>query len=382
MTFNFITPQNIIFETGSHKKIGDIVSGMGQRALLLHGNSLKNETKATIEESLNSSGIECIEHIALSGEPEVCNVDSVVETYIFNGCNFIIAIGGGSIIDTGKAASGIISNGGSLKDYLEGVGTGKRIIKAPVPFVAVPTTHGTGAEATKNAVISSKKELYKKSIRDDRLLPDKVIIDAQLMLTLPKQQTAYCSMDALTQLIEAYTSIKANPMTDALCLSGLKAAANGIYRAYDDGNDIIAREQMAYASLLSGICLANAGLGAVHGIAPALGITCGISHGESCALMLDHIMKINMPYSVNKYANIGRVLTGMDNYEDTYMANMAVKYVEDLKKHMGIPNNLKYLNIDEYDIDVILSRCSSNSMNANPVKLEKNILSKLIKSLI
>lgn len=382
MKFSFITPQNISFEQGAHKRMGALVSGMGHRALLLHGNSMKNEIRVAIEGSLNSSGIESIEHIVPSGEPEAGNVDDAAEKYIAGKCDFIIAIGGGSIIDTGKAASGIIPNGGELKDYLEGVGTGKRIINDPVPFVAVPTTHGTGAEATKNAVISSKTELYKKSIRDDRLLPDKVIIDAQLMLTLPKRHTAYCSMDALTQLIEAYTSIKANPMTDALCLSGLKAISNGIYGAYDNGEDVTAREQMAYASLLSGICLANAGLGAVHGVAPALGITCGISHGESCAIMLDHIMELNMPYSAKKYADIGRVLTGTDSNDDAYMANKAVKYVRDLKAHMGVPDDLRYLNIKVSDIDVILSRCSSNSMNANPVKIEKNTLSELIKDLI
>lgn len=382
MKFGIAVPKSIVFETGASNKIGQYLCGIGKKALLLHGKSLKNEKIKAVTESLNAYNIDCVCHVNPSCEPNSEMVDSVVETYINNACDFIIAVGGGSVIDTGKAASGIVSNGGKLKDYLEGVGIGKKIINDPVPFVALPTTHGTGAEATKNAVIGSTSEFYKKSIRDDRLLPNKVIIDAELMLSLPEKQTAYCSMDALTQLIEAYTSLKSNPVTDALCISGLQAFSKGIYKAYDNGDDIEAREQMAYASLLSGICLANAGLGAVHGIAPALGITYGISHGESCALLLDHVMRMNLPYVKKKYADIGRILTLSDNTDDECMANAAIKYVENLKKHMDIPCDLKHLKIKANDIDVLLNRCSSNSMNANPVKAEKETIAKLIKSIM
>lgn len=382
MKFKLAVPESIVFETGASNELGQYLHGMGKKALLLHGTSLSKTKTDAIIKSLNEYGIDCVCHVNPSHEPDTDMVDFVVENYINNACDFIIAIGGGSVIDTGKAASGIVTNGGKLKDYLEGVGIGRKIINVPVPFVAIPTTHGTGAEATKNAVIGSASEFYKKSIRDERLLPDKVIIDAELMLSLPKKQTAYCSMDALTQLIEAYTSVKSNIMTDALCISGLKTFSKGIYRAYDNGNDVEAREYMAYASLVSGICLANAGLGAVHGIAPALGITYGISHGESCALMLDHVMKLNLPYAVKKYADVGRILNSSDNADDEYMANTAVEYVKNLKNHMNIPCNLKHLNINENDIDVLLNRCSSNSMNANPVKLEKQILVRLIKSIM
>lgn len=382
MKFELAVPVSIVFETGASNELGRYLYGMGKKALLLHGRSLSNEKIRVVTDSLKAQGIDGVCHVNPSHEPDAFTVDAAVETYKNNDCDFIIAIGGGSVIDTGKAASGIITNGGKLKDYLEGVGTGRKIVNDPVPFVALPTTHGTGAEATKNAVIGSTSELYKKSIRDDRLLPNKVIIDAELMLSLPKKQTAYCSMDTLTQLIESYTSVKSNIMTDALCVSGLKALSKSIYRAYDDGNDVEAREQMAYASLISGICLANAGLGAVHGLAPALGITYGISHGESCALLLDHVMNMNLPYTVKKYADIGRILSFSDNDDDEQMANIAVQYVEKLKKHMNIPSDLKHLNISENDIDVLLSRCSANSMNANPVKPENRTIAELIKSII
>ena len=382
MNFSFMTASGIIFARGAHKKLGEYIKGMGNRALLVCGNSLKGEKMDSIVSSLADSGIECFCHIIPSHEPDTDTVDAVVNAFNENSCDVIISVGGGSVIDAGKAASGIATNGGCLRDYLEGVGIGKKIVNDPVHFVAIPTTHGTGAEVTKNAVISSSTELYKKSIRDDRLLPKKVVVDAELMTTLPKKSTAHCSMDALTQLIEAYTSAKANPITDALCISGIKAAADSIREAYDNGADVEAREKMAYASLMSGICLANAGLGAVHGIAPALGITCNISHGESCAIMLDHVMKVNLPYVTAKYAEIGRILTKSEYESDELAAQAAIEYVQDLKSHMQIPCDLKYLNINKDEIDVLLSRCSSNSMNANPVKLEKEQLKVLLLDLI
>ena len=382
MNFSFMTASGIVFARGAHKKLGEYIKGMGNRALLICGNSLKGEKMDAIAASLAENGIECFCHVIPSHEPDTDTVDAAVKAFNENSCDVIISVGGGSVIDAGKAASGIVTNGGCLRDYLEGVGIGKKIVNDPVPFVAIPTTHGTGAEATKNAVISSSTELYKKSIRDDRLLPKKVVVDAELMTTLPKKSTAHCSMDALTQLIEAYTSAKANPITDALCISGIKAAADSIQEAYDNGADVEAREKMAYASLMSGICLANAGLGAVHGIAPALGITCTISHGESCAIMLDHVMKANLPYVTAKYAEIGRILTKSEFESDEIAANAAIEYVKNLKAHMQIPCDLKYLSINKDEIDVLLSRCSSNSMNANPVKLEKEQLKELILGLI
>ncbi len=382
MKFTFMTAASLLIEQGVHKRLGEAVCGLGKKALVLHGGSLAKDMLDAMLISLESKDIGCVCKQNLPGEPEAEAVDEAVEAFIANGCDFIIAVGGGSVIDTGKAASGIATNGGKLKDYLEGVGIGKKITCDPVPFVAVPTTHGTGAEVTKNAVISSKSELYKKSIRDDRLLPKRVVIDAELMTGLPQKQTASCSMDALTQLIEAYTSVKSNPMTDALCLSGIQAAAESIYAAYDDGSNVQARECMAYASLLSGICLANAGLGAVHGIAPALGINCGISHGESCAVMLDHVMRVNLPYVTKKYADIGRILTAQSIEDDNVAAQAAIDYVARLKAHMGIPVDLKYLGIKPENVDALLLGCSSNSMNANPVKLDKTQLRELMMSLI
>ncbi len=362
--------------------MGKHVSSLGKNALILHSGSLGEDRIIAIKASLAEYGVDSVSFKSKSSEPSPDMVDAAAEAFLNSGCDMLIAVGGGSVVDTGKAVAGLVTNGGNLEDYLEGVGTGKKIVNDPVPFVAVPTTHGTGAEATKNAVISSPEKLYKKSFRDDRLMANKIIVDAELMTSLPKKQTASCSMDALTQLIEAYTCKKATPLTDALALSGLCAAAKSIYKVYDDGSDIEARENMAYASLLSGICLANAGLGAVHGFAPALGITYGIPHGESCALLLDHVMRYNAPCALDKYAKIGEILTGKQYSDKLCAANAGADFVSELKKHMGIPSGLKHLGIKESDIGDIISRLSTNSMGANPVKMDDDEAARFIRKLM
>lgn len=381
MNFGFLISPEIIFQRAAHADIGRYVSRFGKRVLLLHSHSLGEEHLRAMLRSLEKNGMTVFCHENASSEPSPEMVDAASDTARRNACELLIAVGGGSVIDTGKAVCGLLPNGGRLEDYLEGVGCGKKIINDPIPFIAVPTTHGTGAEATKNAVISSTEKIYKKSFRDDRLMADMIIIDAELMVSLPQKQTASCSMDALTQLIEAYTCKKATPLTDALCISGLEAAAQGIYEAYDNGESIFAREQMAYAALLSGICLANSGLGAVHGLAPALGITYNIPHGESCALLLDHVMRYNIPYATERYARIGEILTGK-RYDDAQTAAIAgAEYVTRLKKHMQVPQDIKHIGITETDIEDIISRRSTNSMGANPVLMSDEDIRNFIRSI-
>lgn len=381
MDFGFLISPEIIFRRSAHKDIGKYTAHLGKRALLLHSHSLKAEFLCAMLRSLEENGITAFCHENRSSEPSPEMVDAASEAIKEHDCELLIAVGGGSVIDTGKAACGLAANGGCLEDYLEGVGCGKKIINDPIPFVAVPTTHGTGAEATKNAVISSAEKLYKKSFRDNRLMARLIIVDAQLMTLLPRSQTAACSMDALTQLIEAYTCKKATPLTDALCVSGLEAAAKGIYEAYDNGDNVLAREQMAYAALLSGICLANAGLGAVHGLAPALGITYSIPHGESCALLLDHVMRYNIPYATQKYARIGEILNGRSYASAEAAARAGADYVSELKRHMGLYEDLKHLGITEEATESIKRRLSTNSMSANPVLMSDEDITKFIRSL-
>ena len=289
-----------------------------------------------------------------------------------------MGLGGGSAIDTAKAVAGLITNGGPVTDYLEGVGKGRVIEKPTIPFIAVPVTAGTGAEATKNAVISSLKYGYKKSFRDDRLMARVALVDPLLTLNVSKKQTAYSGMDAITQLIESYVSKKSNPVTDALAERGLKAAAVSIKKAYDDGQDISAREGMCFASLLSGICLANSGLGAAHGFAAGLGSIIGIPHGLACAVLLPYVMKANLLSSLEKYAILGRIMTQSDEPNDEAAALMGVEFIQSINDYMGIPRDFKDMNITAEQKVKIAEASFGSSMSGNPLEVTKETAFKFI----
>jgi alcohol dehydrogenase class IV len=246
-----------------------------------------------------------------------------------------------------------VTNGGRIKDYLEGVGSGKTIEKDTLPFIAVPTTAGTGSEVTKNAVISSSKEGFKKSIRSEKLIPNVALVDPRLSVFLPPKQTAYSGLDALTQLIEGYVTKKANPITDALAVYGLKKAADFLERAYKDGGDIKAREGMALASLLSGLVLANSGLGAVHGIGASLGVNCGISHGLACAILLPSVIEYNSKRLPDKYAHIGRIIAGNYTMEDKQAVQYLINWLDDLYGKLNISRSLSAHGVAKEKIEAI-----------------------------
>ncbi|MHB9027123.1 MAG: iron-containing alcohol dehydrogenase, partial [Armatimonadota bacterium] len=236
---------------------------------------------------LDAAGIAYVFLPPQTREPEPEDVDAATDIARRQGVGAILAIGGGSVIDLGKAVAALAPQApdAGVRAYLEGVGDGRTLTADPLPLVSVPTTAGTGAEATFNSVISSQREGFKKSLRDRRMISDVALIDPQLTVTLPPEITASTGLDALTQLIESYTSSRAQPVTDALALGGLRAARS-LLAAYQCGDDQPAREGMSLAAYLSGICLANAGLGAAHGIAAALGSMTDISHGLACAISL------------------------------------------------------------------------------------------------
>ena len=210
------------------------------------------------------------------------------------GCELLIAIGGGSAIDAGKAIAAMAANPGDVLDYLEVIGKGQPLTNAPFPMIAVPTTAGTGSEVTRNAVLGSPEHGVKASLRSPMMLPRVAIVDPQLTLGLPRAMTASTGLDALTQLIEAYVCLRANPMTDTLCLDGLRAVKSSLVRACEDGNDAAARAGMSYASLLGGLALANAGLGVVHGFAAPIGGMFDAPHGAVCAAILPYGMEANI----------------------------------------------------------------------------------------
>ena len=279
INYDFLSPSQIVFGRGRRCEVGGLAAELGDRAFIINGSRTLNRTGELnqLMQRLNESGVTSSVVTTISHEPEVDDVDSAVAELIKFGIkpnDLIIGFGGGSAIDLAKAVAALATNrhGASVVDFLEGVGRGLKIEYEPLPLLAIPTTAGTGTEATKNAVISCYEPLFKKSLRSNRLVPNVVLIDPELGTTVPRSTTAASGMDAITQLIESYISRRAKPIPQALCLAGLKLAIPAIKPACEDGSNIDAREQLAHASLLSGMALANSGLGMAHGVAAALGV--------------------------------------------------------------------------------------------------------------
>jgi alcohol dehydrogenase class IV len=314
------------------------------------------------------------------------DVDAAVAAGKQARCDLVVALGGGSVIDCGKAVAGMMTNPGSLVDYLEGVGKGLAIEVEPLPMIAVPTTAGTGSEVTKNAVITGPG--YKKSVRSPKLIPDVALVDPDLTLSLPPHVTASCGMDALTQLVESYLSRNASPLTDGLCLEGLRVAGQALERVYHQPDDADAREQMALASLVGGICLANAGLGAVHGFASPLGALFPIPHGVACAALLPQVVRANLAAARGsqvegrvcvRAARIGEAITGVRYSSNEEAAEAAVVRLEEIQRELAIPR-LGTLGLEERDIPRLVAGSRGSSMRYNPVDLTDEQLDAALRS--
>lgn len=315
MTFEFATAGRILFGPGRSKEIPGLARDLGTRALVVLGGSGRGGEALT--EGLASAGVgSVVFHV--SGEPTTHLVDDAARTARAEGCDLVIAQGGGSVLDAGKAAAVLLTNPGRALDYLELVGGGQPLRAPGVPFVAVPTTAGTGTEVTRNAVLDVPEHQVKASLRSPHLLARLAVVDPELTLSLPPQVTAYTGMDALTQLIEPLVSHAANPLTDGVCREGLVRVARSLAAAYHDGANVAAREDMSLAALFGGLALANAKLGAVHGFAGVLGGATGQAHGALCARLLPFVMEANLraagqrgePRILQRYTEIARIVTG------------------------------------------------------------------------
>lgn len=383
MNFSLTMPGKIIFGCGELRNIHKHAAEYGKCFLVVTNPPLmQNGVVNRLIENMEKAGLKALVYSGVTGEPTPAMVQEAAGMAVAGGCDGLIGIGGGSAMDTAKAAAGIATNGGPVVEYLEGVGTGRQMTKPPLPFIAIPTTSGTGAEATKNAVISDVSAGYKASFRSDRLLARVALVDPELTLGLPQNVTAWSGMDALTQLMESYISKKAQPVTDELALSGMKRVAASLPRAYTDGQDVAAREGMAYGSFLSGICLANAGLGADHGVAAALGAVEGISHGLACAVLLPHVMEINMPHVGVKAASLCDALTGRAWPAPGDNVKAVTGFVAGLAQQLGIPARLGLEGIDETRLMRILGAVSGSSMGGNPVELSREDTIQLIRKIV
>lgn len=370
MTFEFATAHRILFGRGRSRQIPALARDLGRRALVILGASGRGGEALTA--GLADAGVGSVV-FNVPGEPTTTLVDDATRLAREAESDLVIALGGGSVIDAGKAVAGLLANPGAILDYLEVVGGGQPLRHPGVPFLAVPTTAGTGTEVTRNAVLDVPEHRVKVSLRSPHLLARLALIDPDLTLSLPPAITATTGMDALTQLIEPFVSNAANPFTDGVCREGLARAARSLAAAYRDGSDLDAREDMALAALFGGIALANARLGAVHGFAGVLGGLTGHPHGAICARLLPFVMEANLravaergdPSTLARYAEVARILTG-DPAAD---ACDGVSWVQALCAEMEIPP-LREAGLSLADADHVLPLARrASSMQGNPVPL-------------
>jgi len=370
MNFGFATATRIIFGAGTLREIAPLAKEFGTRALVVTG---QNTVRAApLLRLLNGGGVSSTP-FAISGEPTVGSVVRGVEQGKTARCDLVIGFGGGSAMDAGKAIAALLTNEGDLFDYLEVIGRGKPLANPSAPLIAIPTTAGTGAEVTRNAVLFSPDHGVKASLRNLLLLPQVALVDPELTYELPPTLTASTGLDALTQLIEPYVSCKANPLTDAICVEGMRRAARSLRRAFDDGARS-AREDMALASLFGGLALANAGLGAVHGFAAPIGGMFAAPHGAICAALLPHVIQANLialheraprAEAVRRYDEAARVLTGSERAG----AAEGVAWVEHLCAHLRVLPLRRYGITPSHFPALIEKAAHASSMKANPIEL-------------
>ena len=383
--YDFFSPRSIFFGWGRRTEVGKLASSLGKRAFVLHGSrTLESQgLVAEIFDLLQGAAVEPVLAGSISREPEVEDVDQVVAFLRQQGAgagDLVLALGGGSAIDLAKTAAALVTNhqSSSVVDYLEGVGMGSRIVDPPLPFLAMPTTSGTGSEATKNAVISSYDPPFKKSLRSELMLARIVLVDPELTVSVAPTTTAYTGMDAITQLIESYVSRRAQPVPQALALQGLELAAAAIVEAVQNGKSRWAREAMAQAALLSGMALANSGLGLAHGVAAALGVHSKVPHGLACAVMLPVAMRVNRRVRESELARVGSVLSGESGLAGANAADRAIERVEELASAVGIPKRLSEIGVEADQIPAIVSSSRGNSMSGNPRELSDDELRSLL----
>jgi alcohol dehydrogenase class IV len=368
--FEFATAARILFGAGIVRKLGAIAAGYGKRVLLASGVPI--ETAEPAVESLRAAGAE-VELWPVTKEPELEGILAAVRRAVEGKSEVIVGLGGGSAMDTAKAVAALAVNPGDPVDYLEVVGKGRPLERPGLPCIAVPTTAGTGAEVTRNAVIAVPERKVKVSLRNPWLLPRAALIDPELTLSLPPPVTAATGMDALTQVLEPYVCSRANPLTDGFCREGMRRAGRSLRAAFTEGG-LGAREDMCLASLCGGLALANAGLGAVHGFAAPLGGLLAAPHGAVCARLLPVVMRANIRAlrardpeapSLQRYGEIAALLTGRENASPEEGADWAQRLAEDLR----IPP-LRSWGLSESDFDTVVNNARrASSMKANPVAL-------------
>ncbi len=380
MRFEFATANRVMFGVGALAEVGELAKEFGMQALVVTGSD--PDRAAPLLSILQKTGLKST-GFSVPGEPTVALAKEGTKIASEAACDLVISFGGGSAIDAGKAIAALATNGDDPLDFLEVIGRGKPLTNPPLPFIAIPTTAGTGSEVTRNAVLASKEHRVKVSLRSREMLPRAALVDPELTLSVPPSITASTGLDALTQVIEPYLSTRRNPLTDGFCREGMRRAAQSLHRAYKNGKDIEARTDMSLVSLMGGLALANAGLGAVHGFAGPFGGMFDAAHGAICAALLPHVMAINLQairtqnFSADltaRFDEIGHLLTG----NPTAVGEDGVAWLMDLCQAMEVPSLGSY-GLTRADFPALIEKSTvSSSMKGNPVLLTEAEMTEIL----
>lgn len=381
MNFEFAAPTRIMFGEGRLVEVAPLAATMGSRALVVEGQRGRAEL---LVRHLDERGI-ATTTLRVPSEPTIALVEHGVAEARRARCDLVIALGGGSVIDTGKAIAALLTNIEPIREYLEVIGNARPLTNRSVPLIAIPTTAGTGAEVTRNAVLMAEEERVKVSLRSASMIPAVALVDPALTYTLPPAVTASTGLDALTQCIEPFVSPHANPLSDAVAREGIHRAASALRRAFHDGADVDARRDMAIASLCGGLALANARLGAVHGFAAPLCGMFAIPHGNACASLLPSVTRINVralrarePTSpaIARYDEVARIVTGTGDAR----AEDAVAWLAQLVRELRVPGLADY-EVRERDFpDLAAAARQASSMKGNPITLTDDELAEALRA--
>jgi alcohol dehydrogenase class IV len=378
--FEFATAARILFGEGVRRQVPQAAQSFGARVLLVTGRDPNRA--AELEDGLRRAAM-AVCAFRVEGEPTVDVARRGAEAAREHGAELVIAQGGGSAIDAGKAVAALAPNSGDPLRYLEVIGEAQPLERDPLPFIAIPTTAGTGSEVTRNAVLGSPEYQVKVSLRSPKMLPRLAVVDPELTYDLPLAITASTGLDAITQLIEPYVSIKANPLTDLLCREGLARASRALPRLWENPLDKPARADMALASLYGGLALANAGLGAVHGFASPIGGMYPAPHGAVCAALLPYVFEVNVRAlrardpggeALRRYDEIARIVTGTPAAK----ADGGMDWIAGLCERLQIPPLRAYGLHPESIAPLVEKAARASSMRANPIELNPEELSAIL----
>jgi alcohol dehydrogenase class IV len=379
----FCTSPRIVFGRGALARAAELVAPLGRRVLVVRGGGHLDREGAfpALARALTGAGMQ-LHQATVHGEPDVPGVEALLAEARGARVDVVVGMGGGSVLDAAKAVAGLLAQEGSLLDHLEVVGRGLPLVAPVAPLVAIPTTAGTGSEVTRNAVILHRGQGFKASIRSVALVPRVALVDPALTDTVPPEVTAATGLDALCQVVEPYVSVRAQPLTDAWALTGMGLAARALARAFRDGSDHQARDDMALAALLSGACLANAGLGAAHGLAAPLGASFPVPHGVACAALLPHVMEANVAAlralpdgggGLARYARVGQALVGPETTGDEAIER-GLAFVRRLVRELSVPPLSSFGVADTHVADLVARAQRASSMKGNPVVLSPDAL--------